>query len=72
MKELAVGSWWRSTRARGQLFCCRGQTPDGAYRFTKYNESDRQTAVSEIEIYNLDSMEPVDESSLRLEGREAL
>lgn len=60
MKEPVVGSWWRSTRARGQLFRYDGKTSEGAFRFTKFNE-DRTVVISEIEIFNLDSMEPADE-----------
>lgn len=62
MKQPVVGSWWRSARARGQLFRFDGMTPEGAFRFTKFNE-DRKTVVSEIEIFNLGDLEPADESA---------
>jgi hypothetical protein len=62
MGEPVVGTWWRSERARGQLFRYRGRTSSGAYRFAKYSESDRSTVLSEIEIFNLDEMEPADQS----------
>lgn len=60
MEQPVVGSWWRVTRARGQLFRYDGRTSEGAFRFTKFNE-DRKTVISEIEIWNLDAMEPADE-----------
>lgn len=60
MDRPVVGSWWRSSRARGQLFRFEGVTPGGAYRFTKFS-GDKATVITVIEIWNLDSMEPADE-----------
>jgi|GEM_PF-5856024 len=59
--EPVVGSWWRSTHARGQLFRYDGKTSKGAYRFTKFSEADRMTVLSEIEIFNLEPMERLSE-----------
>ena len=60
-REPVVGSWWRYRHARQYRFRFDGRASDGAYRFTRYSESDRETAESTIEIYNLDDMEPSDE-----------
>ena len=60
-EQPVVGSWWRSSHARGQVFRYDGVTPKGAYRFTKFNKVDRTAVVSEIEIFNLEPLEPLDE-----------
>lgn len=57
--EPVVGSWWRTSQARGQVFRYDGRTPKGAYRFTKFAE-DRETILSCIEIFNLEPMEPLE------------
>jgi hypothetical protein len=60
MEEPVIGSWWRCTQAPGYIFQYCGRTPEGAFRFTRHSEQKPDVVAAEIEIFNLNSMEPLD------------